>query len=112
MAEVGIPYTLTTPAGDLVFNVYDANGYLRLSDIGGLDSASLRTVIDPIPQGDGVIVSNSFQGGVTPVLQGHIVASDLTQRRSLEDALKRKLASILRADGTLKWPPTGAAVGR
>lgn len=107
MAEIGISYTLTTPAGDLSFNTYSAGGYLRLSDVAGLDAAAVRSSIDSVPQRDGALVNDSFLGAVTPVIEGHIIAPDLATRRNFEDDLRAKLRSLLRADGILKWNPSG-----
>jgi hypothetical protein len=109
--ETYVPTTIETPAGNLVFNVYDAGGYFRLSDRSGGDAAALRNVIDNNPQRDGAAISDSFEGAVTEVFEGHIVFPDgnLTRRQEMEDELKTKLRSLTRDDGTVKWTPSGQA---
>lgn len=115
MAEIGVRYDLITPAGTIVFNGFDNNpasgytgNYFRLTAVDGVDSPTLRTPLDSRPQLDGAIIYDFFRGAHYPDLQGTVVTSNLSSRRSMEDTLRGCMASILRADGMLRWYPTGA----
>ena len=114
MAEVAIPYTLETPAGDIEF-VLDGDG-LRLYDIAGMDGAAVRSAVENIPQGDGAILFEFFRGARFPVLSGIIKytssgvpATDYVNRRVAEDELRARTNSILNAYGTLRFTPHGAS---
>lgn len=109
MAEIGIPYVITTPRGDLTFNDYTSADHYRIEAVRGMGAAGLRTYVQPLSQADGARVGDTWRGALTPVFTGSIVFSTITQRRTLSDKLESWLASILRADGTLKWTPTGAS---
>jgi hypothetical protein len=115
VAEIGIPYVLETPRGDLFFNGYDqdpANGFLapyyRLTEVEGLDGPAIRTPNEPRPQRGGLIAFPFLEGGMFPALSGTIVPTDLTNRRELEDKLKGHFRSMLDDSGMLIWRPTGA----
>lgn len=114
MAEIGIKYELETPRGTLTFNPQPipADDYLRLAEVSGLDGGELRTTVEPVPQRDGATVFDAYRGAMYPILRGHIKAASLTDRRELEDDLRGLTDSLLRADGILRWTPTGAAQRR
>lgn len=109
MAEFGVATTLITPAGNLVFNDTTSRPYLWLTGRDGGDGGELRTNVAAIPQRDGGYVMDAFEGPLTETFNGQIVADTFTSRRETEDSLRAKLKSIMRADGTLQWTPSGAA---
>jgi hypothetical protein len=108
MAEFGIPRTLTTPAGTLTFNDFGSSSYFRLSAVDGGESGAIRTSVERIPQRDGALVRDAFEGELTEVWQGQIVAASVTARREMEDTLRACLKSLMRGDGTATWTPSGA----
>lgn len=114
MAEFGIVYTLETPLGTLTFNPSPnpGDGYLRLAAVEGLDGGVLRSTVEPVPQADGATVFDAYRGAMYPILRGQIKASVLSTRRGLEDDLRALTDSIVRADGILRWTPSGAATRR
>lgn len=114
MSEVGIPYVLETPAGDLTFNPSaGANGYY-LTDVTGM-GAAVRSSSSPRPQADGAIVYDAFRGELAPVLQGYIKcaqpgdseATALAARSALIDDLRAAVYSLMREDGLLRFTPSG-----
>ncbi len=120
MAETHIPYELETPRGTLYFNTYDANGNgYRIEQVGGLDSAVLRSTVENRPQAPGAIVFPGIDGARYPILSGIIRVTDadealnLVRRRELEDKF-RSCASSLKPGplGTLRWTPSGAPMRR
>lgn len=105
--ELGIPYEIVTPKGTLTFNEFTLNDYFRLESVRGMDAASVRALVQPLAQADGARVGDAYRGALTPVFAGVIPYSTETLRRQNKDKLSSWLQSILRADGTLKWTPTG-----
>lgn len=114
MAEIAIPYELETPRGTLEFNPTPIPGdnYLRLSAVEGLSGGVVRSTVEPVPQRDGATVFDAFRGAMYPILRGQVKAADLTDRRERIEELEALTDSILRADGILRWTPTGAAERR
>lgn len=118
MAEWNAPATLTTPGGTVTFNAATGDTYLH--DPGscqGLDMAEVRAPIDNAPQTDGGLVHNFFLGPRHVTLGGELLvrtgtteASTATARNVLEAALTAACLSIIRADGTYSWTPTGGAL--
>lgn len=74
--------------------------------------------MDPIPQRDGATVFDFFRGPRYPILEGYIRSHghgdsrDLTTRNELEDKLRAHTSAIVRADGILRWFPSGFAPRR
>jgi hypothetical protein len=113
MAEFGVTYTLTTPAGTLTFNPTPSNqdGYY-LSDVQGLDGGNVRTAVSDLPQRDGAYVFDSQLGPMFPTLTGFMRCSTLSARTTLMDNLKAALNTIRFADGTLSWTASGDGAAR
>ena len=117
MADESVTYTLTTPGGTIVFN----NGDLRTLDdvywiqnIGGLDGGTIRAPVDNAPQAHGGIIHNFWKGPRHITIEGVIFVQSvplggacLTIRNDMEEDLRAALESLLQADGTLAWTPTG-----
>lgn len=118
MSEFSARYDLVTPAGTVEFNRFDLAARLQLSRVDGLDAATLRTTSTPLVARDGELVQDAYSRGRYPVLAGQVVAAGaseaavLTSRQTLIDSLLTALASIRRADGTLKWTPSSGAPAR
>jgi spore coat protein U-like protein len=108
MPEFGIPVTLRTPAGDLVFNQFGQASYLRLT--GFSLSKPRRTSVLPYPQRDGGIKTKMFKSGAYVVLDGEVASfNDLTARAALLDKIRALPDSIADVEGTLLWTPSGQA---
>lgn len=117
MADLSCVYELVTPSGTILFN----DGDLRtnddlywISEIEGLDGATIRAQVDNAPQTHGGIVHTFWKGPRQITMQGAIViqsvpfgAACLTVRNEMEDDLRVALDSILQDDGTLTWTPEG-----
>ncbi len=85
-----------------------------LATVGGLDGPEIRAPVDPVPFGDGGIVHTFWKGPRRPVFEGALLIessdnqSDCQQlRNTLAEDLMDALDSIIAADGTLSWTPTG-----
>jgi len=120
MADLTCTYVLSTPGGTITFNsgtLKDGTDKYWIQNITGLDSPSLRTPTDNVPYGDGGIVHNFWMGPRHVVLEGVLVTESIgfpslgpeciQLQNEMEDALRLALESILRADGTLAWTPSG-----
>lgn len=107
--EFSVPYTLETPRGTLTFNDTASGSYYWLNGIDGMDGAAVRTNVDVKPQRDGAILHNSYLGARTIVLTGQVVAGSFETRRTMLDDLAAHVVSILRANGTLRFTPTGGS---
>lgn len=113
MAETGISYRLTTPAGQVVFNDPTIGPpYYRLQRVTGMDGGTMRVNVEDVPMRDLGIVFDAFEGPAYPVLEGVITAADPAPRQLKEDFLRTCLDSLKRADGTLDWLPSGQATRR
>jgi hypothetical protein len=115
MADVAVPFTLTTPAVTLVFNDDSADQYY-ITEIAGLGVPPIRAPIDNVPLGDGGLVHDFWKGprhiaveGVLLIQSTRIQDDIVDIRNQMEDDLIDALESILRADGTLAYTPTGAS---
>ena len=107
MSEIYLGYSLDTPLGTLSFNP-DPNEGLYLTDLAGLDGASIRASSQNLPQRDGAYVFDALRGARFPVLTGEIrVLSTLAARLTTMEQLTQYTDSIRRSDGTLRWTPTG-----
>jgi hypothetical protein len=120
MADNGAIYTLTTPVSTIVFNdgeLKDGTDKYWIQIVHGLESAPLRTPIDPAPQNDGGLVHPFFRGPRNVVIEGAFVTESvgfpksglacLQRQNEMEDDLLEALESIVAADGTLAWTPLG-----
>jgi len=107
MADVGIPYQLVTPLGTLDFNQYTLADHYRLVDVDGMDAAELRPSVHELSQADGARIGSGYRGRIVMSFGGEIKFSTIPQRRVLGDRIAAWLPAIDRADGTLKWTPTG-----
>ena len=110
MPEIGIPVTLETPRGTLTFNNFTSANHLRLTDF--KLNAGVRSAVEAIPRRDGSIVPDAFRNGATPILEGEIKTADLTWRADMQDEIRAHGVSLLRADGILRWTPTGKSTRR
>lgn len=107
MSEIYLPYALDTPFGTLNFNPDPSQG-LYLTDVAGLDGASMRSDVENLPQRDGAYVYDTLRGPRYPVLTGEIrVLDTLANRLAAMEQLVQYTDSIRRSDGTLRWTPTG-----
>lgn len=117
MADLSCVYELVTPNGTITFNdgdLYTTDDLYWISDIEGLDGPVIRAPVDNAPQAHGGIVHTFWKGPRHVVMQGAIViqsvpwgGSCLTERNTMEEALRVALESILQQDGTLTWTPEG-----
>lgn len=117
MADLTCTYTLETPGGTVIFNngdLHTLDDLFWISDINGLDGATIRAQVDNSPQNDGGHVHTFWKGPRHIVFEGSIFiqsvplgAACLEVRNAMEEELRVALESILREDGTLTWTPAG-----
>lgn len=105
MPEHGIPIELETPRGVFEFNLFDQDAYVRLTEF-SINSA-VRAAVEPNARRDGSMLPAAFRNGATAVLKGDIRTATLEQRADMLDELRAHAVSILRADGIIRWTPTG-----
>lgn len=119
MADLACVYTLTTPGGTIAFNDGDLktlDDLYWISEIEGLDGAPIRSQVDNAPQAHGGIVHTAWKGPRQITMQGAIIvqsipfgAACLPVRNEMEEDLRVALESIIQADGTLAWTPSGGS---
>lgn len=118
MADLIVEYLLTTPGPDITFNdgtLGDGVDKYWLDGIRGLDGPSIRAPVDPVPFGDGGIVYTFWKGPRRVLFEGMLLLDPPTlvncqlRRNNLAFNLQSALASIIAANGTLTWTPTGGA---
>lgn len=119
MADLSCLYTLTTPGGTITFNdgdLHTTDDLYWISTIEGLDGAALRAQVDNAPQAHGGLVHTFWKGPRHVVMDGAIVIQSvpwggdcLVERNDMEENLRVSLESIIQADGTLAWTPSGQA---
>ena len=119
MADLTVVYSLATPAGTILFNNGTFGGgsitnLYWISAIHGLDSPTIRAPVDDKPFGDGGLVHKFWKGPRRVGFDGNIIIqSNIVDCRAalnvMESALTAALDSILQADGTLTWTPTGGS---
>jgi hypothetical protein len=109
MSEINAPATLTTPAGTVSFNpASPTSNYYFLTNVDGLDQAPVRATVDDKPQADGGILYTSLRGARHITIEGLVVsASGVSNRGTMCDALLAALDSIVDADGSWAWTPSG-----
>lgn len=113
MADVGVPYTLTTPGGMVIFND-DSLDQFYITEITGLGIPSLRTPIDNVPLGDGGLIHDFWKGprhiGIEGILliESTTIGDEIVDiRNEMELELTDALESILRNDGSFSFTPIG-----
>ena len=119
MADISVPYVLTTPGPDITFNagsLGDGTDKYWIMNIRGLDGPAIRAPVDPVPFGDGGIVHTFRKGPRRVLIDGlYLIESSYSQadcqdlRNALHFALLSALESIIDAAGTLAWTATGQA---
>lgn len=109
MAELSANHVLTTPGPDISFNTGTDNYFI--TGIDGLDQAPIRAPVDDSPQTDGGIVHDFFYGARYFTVEGVLLPGDGTAATSntMQANLLAALESILRANGTWAWTPSGQA---
>jgi hypothetical protein len=114
MADLTVQYVLTTPGPDITFNqgtLFDGTDKYWIQSIIGLDGPSIRAPVDNVPFGDGGIIHTFWKGPRRVVIDGILLIESpedcMERRNDLSLALHQALESIIAADGTLAWTPTG-----
>jgi hypothetical protein len=113
MADVGVPWTLTTPAVVIPFNDGSLDQFY-ITRIRGLAMPPIRAPVDPVPLGDGGLVHDFWKGPLHIGIEGlfliqstRVMDSIVIIRNDMEADLVDALESILRADGTFAGAPQG-----
>ena len=120
MADVGVQYALNTAGTDITFNQYTdpftGHDQYYLTEIRGLESASLRTPFDPVPLGDGALIHDFWYGARHIQMEGVIlvqsvsIEDDIVEiRNTMTDALSDALNDCLRTNATLTFDPQGSS---
>lgn len=119
MADVGVQYVLTAPAGTITFNEFTEpfignNDQYYITEIRGLAAPALRTVVDSVPLGDGALIHDFWFGARHIGIEGTIlvmstgVMDDVVEiRNQMEADLQDAVNSMIRTDGTLAFTPQG-----
>ena len=111
----GAQYTLTTPAGSLVFNPTSFSGDGYFLDYDGMQFGSdVRSARVSRPQSHGSYQDSGFEDGAIGVIKGVIIASTLASRATLEQNLLKCVRSTLGSEGTgtLSWSEPGSGEAR
>lgn len=115
MADVAVPYQLSTPASTVNFNDGGLDQFY-ITVVRGLGAPALRTPFDNVPLGDGGIIHDFWKGprhiGVEGILliQSTRLQDDVVViRNDMEEELTDALESILRLDGSFSFTPQGLA---
>ena len=113
MADVGVPYQLSTPWGPINFNDGGLDQFY-ITEVRGLGAPALRTPFDNVPLGDGGLIHDFWKGprhigveGIFLITSVRVMNSIVVVRNDMEDELTDALESILRSDGTLSYAPQG-----
>jgi hypothetical protein len=114
VADLTVQYVLTTPGPDITFNtgtLFDGTDKYWIQSIIGLDGPSIRAPVDNVPFGDGGIIHTFWKGPRRVVIDGILLIESpedcMERRNALSSQLHLALESIIAADGTLAWQPTG-----
>lgn len=108
MAQYSATFTLVTPWGTITLNGGTSPYYYVDPDnCSGLDMEPVRIVVDDKPQAAGGIVHPGLYGPRYVVLSGLLIFGTDSERTVLEDNLTNALKSIVAANGSLQWTPTG-----
>jgi hypothetical protein len=115
VADVGVPYQLSTPASTVNFNDGGLDQFY-ITEVRGLGAPALRTPFDNVPLGDGGLIHDFWKGprhiGVEGILliQSTRLQDDVVViRNDMEEELTDALESILRLDGSFSFTPQGLA---
>jgi hypothetical protein len=106
MNEYGVSHTLETPRGNLTFNPASGDGYY----IGPRYRATPedRQPHSNAAQRDGAVMHRGFRGATFITIPGVIVAeAGLSTRLTMMQNLRGYLESLRRADGRLRFTPSG-----
>lgn len=129
--EVGIQYLLETPGGDITFN--DGDGVLFLTNLRGIDQATIRNPYTNVPHSDGAILHTFRRGATFISFEGVIMAETRAAEDSAVTSLRQALDAIIYSgpgqygylisggvtswtkpsagglnDGILSWTPPGS----
>jgi hypothetical protein len=117
VADLIVQYVLTTPGPDITFNsgpLGDGVDKYWIQSIQGLDGPAIRAPVDPVPFGDGGLIHTFWKGPRRVLIDGILLLDPSTtfecqeRRNDLAFNLQDALASIIAANGTLAWNPTGS----
>lgn len=122
MADLACVYTLTCPGGTITFNtgdLRDGTDKYWIQNIQGLDGNTLRIPLDSVPFGDGGILHDSWKTARHIVIEGVLITESVgfpgggdacVQRQNeMEEDMLDAVESIIQANGTLAWTPSGLA---
>lgn len=112
MAEYGVSFVLTTPASTVTFNAGTGDEYyLDPNQCAGLDMAPVRANVDDRPGTSGGLVHAALKGPRHVTFGGVLLnrTGTATARNTMENTLRSALESILAANGTLVWTPSGGS---
>jgi hypothetical protein len=114
MADISVPYTLTTPAGTITFNDGSADQFYITGET-GLGTAPRRTPIDSVPFGDGALVHTFWKDARQVTIEGVFLVTSVpcgSAMVAIWNAMEEDLNDALESigggtDGTLAWTPSG-----
>ncbi len=112
MAEYSVAFTLTTPSSTVTFNAGSGDEYFLDPDqCAGLDMAPVRASVDDMPGASGGLVHTALKGARHVTFSGWLVNRTGTPaaRNTMENTLRAALESIMAANGTLAWTPSGGS---
>lgn len=122
MPDLATAYTLTTPAGTIVFNDGSADQFYIQDIPTGLAGAPIRAPEDDSPFNDGGLSYNFWKGARHIVIEGIFLVQSVPPCpdsvaiwNEMEDDLREALDSIagsISDVGTLAWKPTGQLLTR
>jgi len=106
--EYGVRMTLESSYGTLYLNKEpalssDATSYIHLSKFDGADGADLRFTSLDIPQRDGSVVYDSFEGSKTLAMEGVLMSATRSGRAALARELRAHARALSKSSGTLKF---------
>lgn len=116
MADVGVPYVLTTPAGTVTFNDGTADQFY-ITEIQGLGGTPIRAPMDDVPFGHGGLWYDFWEAarpiavdGIFLITSTRVMNAVVVIRNQMEEVLRtylRSIASLTADTGTLAWTPQG-----
>lgn len=118
MADLTVPYVVSTPAGDFTLNggaLKTTEDLYWIQSIQGLDGAPIRAPVDNFAFGDGAHIHTFWKGPRRVTFDGVILIQSLPIGSACQEALnvmeedmRAKLESTLADDfGVLTWTPLG-----
>ena len=122
--DITVPYVFVTPARTITFNQtgldrfnsYGPDEYYLSEDTDGLDGPPLRTPTDNRPQTHGGLVHTRLKGPRPITMVGVLLtrstrmsnsSATMIRRNQMQSDLQDAIDSIMDADGTLTWTPSG-----